>query len=571
VTIHPKAKTALSRVFGKPGGRAVAASDRKLDPFPDWRRILAEDAGRWDAARAAAGGGPRVLVATSLGAPYIHLESVLAVALTLRGAQVHLLLCNEFLPACMNAQMSYFPDLEEFITQGPSQRHCNLCFTPSYETYQALDLPVHRYGDLVTQEERREAETVSSQTPYEEIRYYCLDGLAIGEHAAAGALRFYGRGTLDAEAQAPAVLRRYFNASLLTAYMTRRLLTAYSFTAACFHHGIYVPQGLIGEVARRHDVRVVNWNQAYRKQCFLFSHHDTYHRTMVTEPMAHWENMDWTPEREGEILDYLKSRWYGTRDWVRFVDKPQEDVAAIARELGVDFSRPCVGMLTNVMWDAQLHFRENAFPNMLEWVLQTIRYFAGRPELQLILRVHPGELRGLVPSRQPIIPEIQREFPTLPRNVFLIGPESPISTYAAMEQCSAVIIFGTKTGIELASMGVPVIVGGEAWIRNKGLTRDASSLGEYFQLLDQLPFAERLGADAVRRARMYAYHFFFRRMIPLPFMDSVEHRYALRHDRLRLEDLLPGRSAGLDVICDGILQGKEFIYPAEAQAGAASQ
>jgi hypothetical protein len=31
----------------------------------------------------------------------------------------------------------------------------------------------------------------------------------------------------------------------------------------------------------------------------------------------------------------------------------------------------------------------------------------------------------------------------------------------------------------------------------------------------------------------------------------------------RVDDLLPGKSAGLDVICDGILRGTPFVYPAE--------
>jgi hypothetical protein len=70
----------------------------------------------------------------------------------------------------------------------------------------------------------------------------------------------------------------------------------------------------------------------------------------------------------------------------------------------------------------------------------------------------------------------------------------------------------------------------------------------------------------VERARRYAYHFFFRRMIPLEFMEPtkavVPYRLTLRSFR----QLEPGMSRGLDVICDGILEDRPFIFPAEMDA-----
>jgi len=239
------------------------------------------------------------------------------------------------------------------------------------------------------------------------------------------------------------------------------------------------------------------------------------------------------------------------------------DLGSIAAEVGVDFSKPCIGLLTNVMWDAQLHYPTNAFPSMLDWVLETIRYFAGRPDLQLLIRVHPAEIRGTLPSRQPIVAEIRRAFPQLPANVFLIPPESQISTYVAMLQCDSVIIFGTKTGVELTSMGIPVVVAGEAWIRNKGVTLDATSVPDYFRILDQLPLGCRMDSALVERSRRYAYHWFFRRMIPLEFAEPASGDPPFRIRVERLADVAPGRSAGLDTICNGILQGSEFAYPAE--------
>ena len=78
------------------------------------------------------------------------------------------------------------------------------------------------------------------------------------------------------------------------------------------------------------------------------------------------------------------------------------------------------------------------------------------------------------------------------------------------------IIYATKTGIELAARGIPVIVAGEAWLRGKGIGFDCDDAGAYERMLASLPFGKRLDAERIARAQAYAYHFFFRRMITLP-------------------------------------------------------
>lgn len=527
-----------------------------------WNELLTRQPDYWTNTKKAAQNGPRVLIATSMGGyPFgSTLESALVVALTLRGAQVDVLLCDSFLPACQLTKISdVSPDR---LGEESPQPRCASCQEAGESTFGPLGLLIHRYREMVTVEQTEAARRLAATIPKDLIGEYRLDDLAVGEHAMAGALRYFARGDLEDEAAGEVMLRRYLEAATLSVYAVQRLVEENAYDVACFNHGIYVPQGLIGEVCRQRGVRVVNWNPAYRKHCFIFSHDNTYHHTMITETTEAWENISWTPELETMTLDYLKSRWYGTQDWIWFHEKPQEDVDRIAKEIGVDFTRPCIGMLTNVMWDAQLHYPSNAFPNMLDWVLQTIAYFAKRPELQLIIRVHPAEIRGLIPSRQPIMAEIQRAFPTLPRNVFVIPPESQVSTYAVMERCNSVIIYNTKTGIEISSMGIPVIVVGEAWIRNKGFSLDASSSVQYFRILDKLPLAAGLSAVELERARKYAFHFFFRRMIPLPFITSVKD-LAPKLELANLEELRPDHFLGLDVICAGILRGVPFIYPAE--------
>jgi hypothetical protein len=547
-------------------GRSTRGAPKRGDPrFPDWRTILDRDRSLWDDARRRAAGGPGVLVASTVGGYGAGsvFESLLSVALTLRGARVHTLMCDRALPGCQRAEFADLPDPSVLVEYRLRERMCDRCYGTGKYHFDPLGLTSHRVGALVKRAEKLEARRIANEIPPEKIRAFTWEGLAIGDHAYAGALRYFARGDLDAEPLGEPVLRRYLEASLLMSAASTRLIQQEGIQIAAFNHGLYVPQGVLGEVCRGLGVRLANWNPAYRTSCFIFSHGDTYHHTLMAEPAEAWESMPWTPAMEAQILQYLKSRWSGARDWIWFHDEPDEDFAAYAREVGLDLSRPIVALLTNVMWDAQLHYPANAFPGMLDWVLRTIVYFKCRPELQLLIRVHPAEIRGTATSRQPLVPEIERAFPTLPPNVFVIPPESQVSTYAAVAGVNAAIVYGTKTGVELTSMGIPTIVAGEAWIRNKGLTLDASSPADYFDILGRLPLAARMLPEQVERARKYAYHFFFRRMVPVPCMVPTKAVPPFRVAIDGLEDLLPGRQPGLDVICDGILTGSPFIFPAE--------
>jgi hypothetical protein len=514
--------------------------------WPDWCRTIdrANDS--------------RVLIATSM-ANYNHaavVERSIAVALTLRGARVEFLLCDSALPACQMTKLhGCAPDM--LLARSDTPR-CAGCLTDAQTLFDPMGLPVRRFSEYLSSVVIEKARATAATLPIEGIPFYSLNGVAVGEHAMAGALRYFGRGDLAGEPHGEAILRRFLQSALITAAVMTELLHRESYDVVVFHHGIYTPQGIIGEVCRRQEVRVVNWNPSYRKSTFIFSHGDTYHHTMITEQTAAWSDIPWTEKTERLTMDYLNSRRDGSSDWIWFHEHPENDADALAKEFGIDWSKPCIGLLTSVIWDAQLHYQTNAFPNMLEWIVHTIDYFRGRPDLQLLIRVHPAEVRGMVPSRQRITDEIVRLIREIPANVFVIPPEHQASTYALMDRCDSVLIFNTKTGIELSAIGIPVVVAGEAWIRNKGFSMDARSPADYDRILDTLPVKAKLPAEHLAAAKRYAFHFFFRRMIELPFIKSPE-KYSFSVSLGELSELELGRLQGLDVVCNGILHNAPFV------------
>ena len=215
----------------------------RFEAYPNWQEIIGADAGMWESARNAAAGGPRALMATSIGS-YAHamsLESALAAALTFRGAEVHALLCDGAMTACAECEASLYPDVARFARSGPSRDLCRDCQWPAERVYHQLGVRVHRYSEWLTADDRAHAATLASSIPLDQIQGFTCDGVATGEHAYAGALRFFATGSLEGERHAEPILRRYLESALLTAYATRRLLRALNFTSVIFTHGIYVP------------------------------------------------------------------------------------------------------------------------------------------------------------------------------------------------------------------------------------------------------------------------------------------------------------------------------------------
>lgn len=498
----------------------------------------------------------KILIATGGGgyAAAKQIESLLAAALTLRGAKVEVLLCDGILPACFQATIDWDSDEKKFSESGTSRLNCATCFSGAQKTFNNIGISIVKLSNLISEEEKKKLLSLSESIDLDLIKNYSLDGVCIGEHALAGTLRYYAKAYLD-DNYSHKVLRRYFNAALITHYACKNLFKKKNYHSLVLHHGIYVPQGIIADTAIQFSIPTSIWHTAYRKQCLIFSHNGTYHKTLLNEPKNDWNDFEFTERKKKKIENYLSSRWLGNEDQISF----SKSLKSKSLPIKINKEISAVLLLTNVLWDAQLHYPNNAFTSMMEWIFFTINYFINRKDLQLIIRVHPAELTGTLPSRQKVEDEIKKKYKFLPENIVIIGPDKSNNTYELAKQCDSAIIYATKAGAELSSMGIITVVAGEAWIRGKEFTFDVNSPEEYLKVLQRMPFKEKLSKEKKNLALKYAYHFFFRRMIFIKSINYVKKHNVFKYSIKDIKELQPGIDKGLDLICSGILSKKNYI------------
>ena len=510
--------------------------------------------------------GPRVLFVTGYGFSETKLavESVLAMALRLQGASPMFLLCDKALSACEFNPYGNFEPPPGVHGPGlpPRQRlaKCRGCTRAIRDSFRPLDVPQVSLRAFSRVDDVPRLEGIVKDVPYDAYRDFVYKDIQVGEHAFSSVLRATLRGTLLDDAYTRWLFRRYLLSGMHLVDLAERMLAAERPERIVAIHGVYLIHGTMCEIGRKHEIPVVVWGIPYRRGTLLFSHRDTYHRTMVTEPASLWDRHPLTAQQEQRLDAYLASRWKG-RDYVNYHPNPIEDRQRIRDELGLDAKRPIVSLYTNVIWDAQIYHTYNAYADMFTWLYATVEYFSRRPDLQLAIRVHPAEAKGKSLPKQPLVPEIAARFPSLPENVKVVPPESDISSYTLAEMSRATLVYGTKMGIEIAVRGIPVIVAGETFSRGKDFTYDVSSASEYFSLLDRVASLPRNSTEMVRRARRYAYYLFFERMIDFPLISVTDH---LRSIGLCLKfrdtsELAPGRASNLDLICHAMLTGSSFV------------
>jgi hypothetical protein len=525
-----------------------------------WRRVLARSASTLAALPST--GSPRVLFGSMFGGGLTRvIDSTLAMALRLRGATSWVLACDRRLPACeWNPLGNFEPPPGEFgpgLWKHASLHACSSCMVKFEDTHALPGLDRVSLGDFTDARDLESAQALSRKVELGDLRGVFYKDVQVGEHAYASLLRATLRGVPLEDDKTRWMGRRFLASAIALVDAGDRLLARLEPDRFVVSDGVYLTSGTLSELARKRGVHVVVHGAPYRKGTIWLSHDECYHRALINEKNNSWEALDMTPERTHVADEYLSSKHFAARDYTTYHVDSIKDGEAIRKELSLD-ERPIVSAFTNVLWDAQLYYRFGVYPNMLEWLFDTIRFFGTRKDVQFVIRVHPGEARGAWPTNQPLLPELERAFPTLPENVKIVQPESKVSSYVLGAMSRAALVYGARVGVELVILGTPVIVAGEAFMRGKGFTFDPASRDEYLALLDRVATIERASETEKARARKWYYHYFFRMMMPFPFYDAdaVGQNVPIRLGFSSLDELGPGKDPVLDLVCRGIIDGK---------------
>lgn len=295
-------------------------------------------------------------------------------------------------------------------------------------------------------------------------------------------------------------------------------------------NGLILEMGIVFRVARYLNIPAVTFEFNDQREQIWLAQNTSIMRQDTDYLVEARCSLPMTDEMYERLADLENAR-RGARVWGKSKRLWQYVSAQGAEQtrqaLGLD-DRPVVLLAANVLGDSLTLGRNIFAGSMSEWITRTVQFFAKRSDVQLVIRVHPGE--KLVPQAKSMGTVVREALPEMPSHIHLIGALDNVNTYDLIEIADLGLAYTTTVGVETAMNGIPVISCGDTHYRGRGFTIDPNSWDEYLttlvKVLADLP-AHRLTEEQTANAWNYAYRFFFEYPRPFPwrlmnFWDDLE-------------------------------------------------
>jgi hypothetical protein len=484
-------------------------------------------------------------------------NAILGTAMRFRGYEPYCIICNGISGACIQRGL----ELKQTMDEWPNQ--CRDCYRKSQQMAKEWGISILSITDYVKSREIKQLRQITNSISVDKILHYTYLGVNVGELAFSSFNR-YMKGYIvdpsDVENSSHVeVYRQYFFGSLVNTLLADRVLSRLQPNAVLTSHGVYSDYAPIVFTAKNRNIPVLSWSSGFKPYCHYFDiPKDCSHLQLrgVSEEKWKEEIKHRLTEKENKRLDdFFRKRYFSNEARDIKVSVVHKSCDELKKELSITKDK-VVCLFCHVNWDACFDMSNMAFESANQWVVESIKKMCTIPDVDWIVRVHPGEfVDGTLYSTYDVIRD-NFDLSKLPSNVKILSHGSTINTYDLFQLIDCGITVLGSVGAELPCFGKPIIAAGEAHFSGKGFSYDAKTRGDYFRLLKNIPSA--LPEKQIELARRYAYLYFIQRQVPFTFINKNEGHWG-NIDYNKLSELLPGRNLIVDKVCNCIAHGEEVI------------
>ncbi len=479
-----------------------------------------------------------------------QVDAVVAKSLELRGSEVLVVICDGIFTDCYLTRHS--GDKQQVI--------CQSCATIGKQFYNSFQLPNRQIRDFITAEDyqiaRQWIETVNPED-YANANY---QNLPIGKWVTSSIYTYFrtaARGLARPEVRK--VHKEYLIDGLVTYKAISRLLDFYQPTHLFTFNGRIAPYRIALEVAHQRQIDVITHERGYIADSFSF--YDNCNCLSLKPPLdcvSAWENIPLNHQELLQVKQYFTNREGGLDlSWPAFY-KFQTDYAQVRRKLRIPADAKIFTVFTSSEDELSTSEDYAGITEQLDIIARLIDIFTDRDEY-LVIRHHPhiGGIKENPPETH-FLTKAYRQALNVPKNVRIVMPSEPLTSYALIWNTDAAIAFFSTVSIEAAARGVPTATfqlsryhkALQHVIDNHKLNTETLR-----NIVDRLlSESSQMAVEDFRQLYRFTHAYFFKFSTKFRSFGAKDfHQFDLRLNSV--DELKPGIDPALDRICDRILRG----------------
>jgi hypothetical protein len=376
----------------------------------------------------------------------------------------------------------------------------------------------------------------------------CIDfeyhGLPVGRLCRASVARSLRRVMFQDDEVTVALFRGFLENAIVNVWASERLAQE-QWALTVVLNSRFAAEAVFFEIARRAGIDVLTYERGFRTNTLFFAVNEDVTQFNVRKQFEQVRHQPLTEAEENRLRKYESQRRVGREAIVQYFPELDEDRDRIVREFGIDTTKHIAVAYPNIVWDTAVFDNERAFESVWAWLEATIVAYGNLPDWELIVRIHPAEIRLPTITLESMEGLIAQRFPTLPANVHMIPAAAKASSYVLMELAERVVVYSSTMGMEAAMYGREVVTTARCHYAELGFTTDANTPEHFVELLRAPP--RKLDPELHAQARRYANFFFYRFHV---LVESIDEQVLSRPHFCfaNLEELLSGKFSDVEFI-----------------------
>jgi hypothetical protein len=381
---------------------------------------------------------------------------------------------------------------------------------------------------------RTEAEAgLASVADAAELKRFTFRGAGVGRQALSTVSRHLHDGAVDLDDPATRAAALDFLAmAIKTTLASERLLDELQPESVLFNERNYAAEGPLSDLALERGLNVIQFVSGFEDDSLVFKRYTAatkglHPRSLSDESWPRVADMPWTPERDAELEAEFAHRYDGTTFLARFNQAGTRPASRgeIVQRLGLDPGRKTAVVFSHILWDANMFYGRDLFPDQEQWFVETVRAASENDRVNWLVKLHPANVwklrRDGFSGELDELRAIREEIGTLPPHVHVLPPDTDISTRSLFDVTDIGVTIRGSVGFELPCFGVPTLTAGTGFYSGRGFTIDSGSAGEYAERLRTIEQTPPLTDEQVTLARKHAYALFRLRQTRFTSFRSV--------------------------------------------------